>query len=196
MAMDGLAGAIATAGLALFAKLYIDWLERARERRSVAAAIAGELTAYLTLLKPVQFATNLRNLKYLNSDELKARLAAFPELPNSHPVFDKISEKLGRLPVQEIVDISAAYNVVTGMRLHIKKWPSEEFLRADRFYQIAVFEAVADAVERQAGPASNLINRLEWIARQGSWSAFLVGSDPPIDLPATRFLAKLLSPPS
>jgi hypothetical protein len=50
--------AFTTAALALLAKIASDWMQRHYDRQGIAAALAGEIGAYLNLLKPDNFSNN------------------------------------------------------------------------------------------------------------------------------------------
>jgi hypothetical protein len=87
----------------------------------IAAALAGEINAYVDLLSAKidgrDAAASYRLAAGLNQDARLVWLRTIPPLPSAHPVFDKVAEKIGQLPHAEAYAISRFYNVITGMRL-------------------------------------------------------------------------------
>jgi hypothetical protein len=80
--------ALLTLAGGIIAKVAYDRWERWHEKRSIAAAIAGELGAYLSLMKADTMAAALRTLAATERIARVGLLQGFPPLPTSHPVFD------------------------------------------------------------------------------------------------------------
>lgn len=164
-----LATALFTAALALTGKVLFDLWGRCRERRGLAAALAGEIGAYVDLLDPPATAANYRAMGTLDREKRRACLRAIPTLPTTHPVFDKVADRLGLLPYAEAFGVSRIYNAVTGLRLVLAGMSSEPFLEADDDLQRNRIEFVAAALEREGRFARDLVRRLRCISGQGIW---------------------------
>ena len=112
--MLALTTALFTAALALLGKIGFDLWGRQRDRRGLAGALAGEIGAYLDLLNGDTLSAAYRQIAALDRDLRVGRLRSLPALPTTHPVFDKVAEKLGTLPHAAAYGVSRFYNVVTG----------------------------------------------------------------------------------
>jgi hypothetical protein len=120
------------AGLIGFAaKIGNDIRTEHEARKAIAAAIAGELGAYLRLSDPAQTAENIMFLATIPYVERAIILqSVFSNLPSGHPVFDRIADRIGTLSPQAAHGISEAYNIITSMRLHMTHLASENFGKA------------------------------------------------------------------
>ena len=164
--MDGLAGAIFTAALALAGKVAFDFWERHRQRSSIAAALAGEIGAYFTLLNPRITATNYRTLASMAYEMRCARLRSMGKLPSGHPVFDKVADKVGLLPTTEAFDVSKTYNIITGLRILVSDLSSDEIVSADSAAQQGRLLVIADILTEHHQPMCDLVTRLKQIAER------------------------------
>jgi hypothetical protein len=165
--MVPLATAFFTATLALLGNIFVSVLGRHRERRSIAAALAGEIGAYIRHINPSTTVESYRKVAAFDHAMRRRRLNSMPQrLPDNHPVFDKVADKIGLLPVAEAEDVSSLYNVITGMRLMIAGLSSEEIANADDEVQIAYLNSIAETIKRNHQPALDLIERLKGIANQ------------------------------
>jgi hypothetical protein len=88
-------------------------------------------------------------------------------LPDNHPVFDELASKLGMLRHEDAYSISRIYNIVTGLRLLLKGFSLEAFSDLTDEEQITNLHMVAEMVEREDGPARELVRRLREQAEQG-----------------------------
>ena len=148
---------------------FLSLVRRDRERRSIAAALAGEIGAYDQNLDPPAVVAAYREIAGLDDMTRGRLLKSMPaKLPDTHPVFDKVAEKIGLLPVDEARSVSAFYNDVTGMRLITSSLPSDGF--ADRKkVQVATLNPLANEIERHHPRTLDLIERLEGIAHESHW---------------------------
>ncbi len=172
--MDALAGAIGAAALALAAKILYDMWVRHQERRGIAGALAGEIGAYITLLKPMQTADSFRKIATIERKERVKVLRAMPAPPNNHPVFDAVAHKIGLLSAQDALDTSAFYNVVTGFRIHVTNFASEKFLDAQDEIHTGLLNSLAETIEAEAPKVELLVKRLQRTASERFWSRNLV----------------------
>ncbi len=176
--MLALTTALFAATLALLGKIGFDVWGRHRDRRSIASAIAGEIEAYIELLNGPETSAGYRLLA--TAGDRAGRIAMFravPNLPTSHPVFDKVADKIGLLPIAEAYGISRIYNVVTGMRLLISGMSSQGFIDASDHIQVHRMIFVSDTMEREVAAARALVARLKRVSRQNLW-CWVGGCDP------------------
>jgi hypothetical protein len=158
--------ALITATMALVAKIIFDAFDRYRLRQGVAAGLAGEIRAYIELLQPEKMSAALRAFARLPRAERIIKLSAFGPLPSSHPVFDKVADRIGLLSVDIALDISKFYNVVTGFRLLATGASTERFLNLPDEIQTAQLEFVAAGIEKYILGSATLTAQLEAMARQ------------------------------
>lgn len=158
--MLALTVALLTAALAVGSKILSDHWTLHQQTRGVAAALAGEIGAYLQLLNLPTTVPAYRTIAALHGDDRRKCLRLIFKPPIGHPVFDKIADKLGLLPIAEARDVSQIYNVVTGMRIFLAGFSSKEFLEADDEYQVGFINHVADEIEKYHPIAEALIVRL------------------------------------
>lgn len=149
--------------------LYDMWV-RHQERRGIAGALAGEIGAYITLLKPMQTANSFRKIATIERKERVKVLRAMPAPPNNHPVFDAVAHKIGLLSAQDALDTSAFYNVVTGFRIHVTNFASEKFLDAQDEIHTGLLNSLAETIEAEAPKVELLVKRLQRTASERFWS--------------------------
>lgn len=168
--MFALTTAFIAATLALLGKIGFDVWGRHRERRGIAGALAGEIGAYVDLLNPETTPAAYRAVAALDRNQRLERLRGFPPLPTSHPVFDKVADKIGVLPYQAAYGISRVYNVITGMRLALASMSAAGFLEAcDEVQQGRLF-FVAEAIEQEGKTARDVVTLLKKVSQQSLWS--------------------------
>jgi len=177
-----LAVAFIAAALALVGHIFYDQWKRHHERRAIAGALAGELGAYIELLQPAVSPKHFRTIAdpRISREARQRGLRSMAPPPNSHPVFDKVADKIGLLDVRDAVEVSEVYNVVTGMRLHIANLSTDAFLAAPDEGHIALLNIIASAIEKYAGEGGKavvLVDRLMAVSRERfrctvSWPRF------------------------
>ena len=183
-----LAAAIFTAALGLMAKVLFDLWGR---YRGVAGALAGELGAYIDLVRPAETAGNLRTTAGLGREDRLMVLRTYPALPTSHPVFDKVADKRGVLAYQEALGVSRAYNVVTGMRLLMMNMSTPGFLDATDGVHQQRLNFIAETMEREGPTGLELVAMLKGTAAEGFWT-FVRGS---VAVREGRLASPLPAPP-
>lgn len=161
--MEAIAWAIFSAALALVGKLGFDMWVRRADRRSMAAALAGEIGGYIRNLKPAETASNLRQIAALSREERQANLAALPVLPTGHPAYDKLADKIGLLPPELTQAVSGFYNAVTGLRLLGNHLSSKPFLEASDKFQMEYISSIAKGIDDYIAPAQRTVIHLEKI---------------------------------
>src|SRR5215469_4849846 len=157
------------AALALIGNIAFAILRQCRERRSIAAALAGEIGACMTLLNPPAAADNFRELAALDHATRCMRLKALPEAIEAHTVFDKVAGKIALLPAAEALEVSAIYTVFTGMRTILGKLSGVQFAETDDTMQIMTLKHVASMLDQRQESAQELIRRLHRIADESPW---------------------------
>jgi hypothetical protein len=167
--MTALTVALFAAALAVLGNILFSLWRDYRERRSIAAALAGEIGAYMQLLDPPKAAEHYRKLAAIDYPTRCQRLRAFPKSVEGHPVFDKVAEKIGLLPATEALDVSMIYNIVTGMRTVLGNLSTTEFADGDDAMQIATLSYIADTLDQRHQPTQDLIRRLRRIAEESPW---------------------------
>ena len=158
--MESVSAALYTAALALFGKVAFDAWTRSRERRAIAAGLAGEIGAYLELLNPQQHGQNLRTWAAADPKNRAAMLKAIPSLPTNHPVFDAVAGKIGHLTPDQARGVSRIYNVVTGMRLLMAGMSSDSFAALPENIQNFNLEYIAKSIEDEEPRTKRLIAEL------------------------------------
>jgi hypothetical protein len=166
--------ALWVAALGLFGKILYDFWNRQHERRNVAAALAGELGAYLSLIEPTPLADIYRKLAAAPFDERRRRLASLAAPPTGHPVFDKLAGKLGLLSAAHARSVSRVYNVVTGMRQLQAHLPSPRFIESGDDIQRSLLQYLAAGLEQYLPEARALVTELEAVSRQTVWSVAMM----------------------
>jgi len=77
------------------------------------------------------------------------------------------TQKIGLLPSDDALGVSAIYNVVTGMRMLISSLSSDKVANADDEVPKAMLIRMADEIEKQCLDAQHLVERLKRISAQG-----------------------------
>jgi hypothetical protein len=171
--MESLATALFVAALALLGKVSFDAWNRHHERRTIAAALAGEIAAYISPFEREPAAESFRKIAELPTAIRQQRMAGFPVPPSGHPVFDKVAGRIGLLSASHARDVSRFYNAVTAFRIFITNLSSEKFLKADDDYQKAMLQRIAATIETQLPLAQALVKSLEEVSRDRSWNSLL-----------------------
>lgn len=161
--------AFMTVAVTLAGKMTLDIWHRHCERRGIAGALAGEIGAYMKLLDPPNLAENLRDISKLDYATRKNRLRSFPKTPTGHPAFDRLADRIGLLPAAEAEDVSAIYNVVSGMRVLVSNFSDPQFVTVDDKMQIEYFTTLANRIEQECKSMGDLTDRLKKISRQSFW---------------------------
>ena len=169
--MLALTTAILTAILAIIGKILVDVRQRGQDRRGLAAALAGEIAAYIEPFQTRDVVVSMRVIAKYDRAERRSRLAGFPPLPTGHPVFDALASKVGLLPPELAKGVSGFYNKITGLRLLMGNVSSDRFLDADDAIQVGCLEEVARIVEVGLAPAQTLVDALSVEAQR---SIFLI----------------------
>ena len=179
--MSALTTAFSAAALAVLGKIVFDVWARYRERRGIAGALAGEISAYVDFLKPETTSATFRSLAALGREQRLDWLRTYPPLPTSHPVFDKVADKIGILPFRVARGVSRTYNLVTGIRLLLSSMTTPGFLEASDAVQQGRLIVVAEALGREDPAARDLIAMLHHISQQSFWR-YIRGGDPQLAL--------------
>jgi hypothetical protein len=164
--MDAFAAAIGTAALALLSKVFYDFWSRWREQRGIAAALAGELRAHLSFVKP-DMPEHFRQTTKVERSVRMSRFRALPKPTAGFPVFDKIADKIGLLTPQEAAGVSAMYSLITAFRTHTGNLSSESFLASDDAYHTVILTILADMIDDNLPKAKELLEQLDKTANQG-----------------------------
>lgn len=164
--MTAIGIAVISGAVALCGKIILDIWASCRTRKTTAAALGGELGAYLRLLSPDQFVQRLHTLAAMTRDERIFHLKAFPVPPISHPVFDKLADKIGGVSPKAARGVSEAYNIVTGVRIHIANFSTSGFLEAPDHVQEIRLRALAEMVKDEKQGIEDTVTLLERTSRQ------------------------------
>jgi hypothetical protein len=135
------------------------------------------MRAYIELLGPEKIVSHVREIAGLPRPDRLTRLSAFGPLPNSHPVFDKVADRIGLLSIDVALQISKFYNVVTGFRLPASGASTDRFMNLPDGVQISQLEFVAAGIEKYILGGVTLTNQLKAIARQ-SFCCYICGCEP------------------
>lgn len=166
--------AVVTAAAAFLTKIGLDIRAEHQARKAVAAALAGELGAYLRLLQPERTVENIRARANIPYDERVIRLRSQPSLPSGHPVFDRIADKIGSLSPEAARGVSEAYNIITSGRLLLTFMSSDKFLEAPDQLQVNHINFMADMFGQEIEGMRRTIALLDRLSRQ-SFRCYLVG---------------------
>jgi hypothetical protein len=168
--------AVITGLIGLLTKIGIDIRTEHQGRKAVAAALAGELGAYLRLLQPERTTENIKILAKTPYDERVIRLRGLFSLPSGHPVFDRVADKIGSLSPEAARGISEAYNIITCGRLLLVSMSSDTFLQAPDQVQVTRITVMADMFAQEIPGMRNTIALLDRLSRQ-SFRRYLMGCD-------------------
>lgn len=164
--MWAIALAIVTAAIGFIAKLGHDvWAEH-QARKAIAAAIGGELSAYIRLLQPEKTIENFKHLAAMDHETRKAVLPGLFNLPTGHPVFDRVADKIGLLAPDAARGISEAYNIITSGRLMVSSFSSNPFINLPDPVQKIRIETLAEMFIGEIEGIRRTITLLESLSRQ------------------------------
>ncbi len=161
--------AVVGAALSVAGKIVFDLWQRSKEHRGIAAGLAGEIRAYLDLLNLPSTAKAYRDMAGTSRAARIEWLRTLGPFPSTHPVFDKVADKLGYLGVEDAYAVSRIYNVVTGFRLILANMSSPGFVAAGDPLHAAAIDFVVTTMEREARCADHLIERLRLRAERSPW---------------------------
>lgn len=171
--MLALTVAFFTAAFALVGKIISDRWERHRQLCGIATALADEIGAYMKQLDPPTTVASFRMIAAMDHETRRRRLRSMLKPPSGHPVFDKVADRIGLLPVTAAENVSSIYNVVTGLRIAVSSLSSSEVTEADDEVQIAILNRIADGLEQNHLPAQNLVRQLGEISQQSFLSSWM-----------------------
>jgi hypothetical protein len=146
--------------------LQILW-QRDQNCRGIAAALAGEIGAYMRLRNPAVRPAFLREIAKYDYDKRRQYLRAVPRSSEGHPVFDKVADKIGLLPAAVAEDVSAIYTAITVMRSAFSYLAD-----IDDKDQSDFLVSLATRIEEGIPDAHHLVTRLQRISRR-HWRARL-----------------------
>jgi hypothetical protein len=167
--VNALTVAVWAAALALIGNMVFTILRLYRERRSIAAALAGEIGTYITLLDPPATSQNFRELAALDQATRRVRLRELGKAVEGLSVFDKIANKIAVLPKAEALEVCAVYPFFTGMRTILNNLSGAQFGEADDPMQIMTLNHVASMLDQRQQSMQELIRRLGRLADESLW---------------------------
>ena len=159
-------------------KIRLDIRIKHQSRKSVAAALAGELGAYLRLLQPEQTVEHIkaRLLQRFLAKSDSSSCAARSLFQLAIPVFDRVADKIGGLPPEAARGISEAYNIMTAGRLLLTSMSSDSFLQSPDEAQVARIIVMADRFGQEIEGMQRIIALLERLSHQ-SFRCYLMACD-------------------
>ena len=108
--------ALLGASLAILSSYALESYKRHRDMQGIAGAIHGEISAIVRMTKESNIVENLSIIKY-NVNSTNPKLNGMSSaIPNYHPVYDKIADKIGVLPADIPEKVSMFYNYLFGFR--------------------------------------------------------------------------------
>lgn len=158
--------AIITGVIGFLTKIYLDIRTEHQARKAVAAAISGELSAYLRLSRPEESIKNIRGLAELRYEERCLHLRGLFSLPSVHPVFDRVADQIGSLAPEAARGISEAYNIITSARLLLMSMSSEPFVQLPDQTQIARINVMTDMFAQEIEGMRKTVFLLDRLSRQ------------------------------
>jgi hypothetical protein len=164
--MLALTAAFLTAAIALVGKVIFDSWGRYRDRQGVASALAGETQAYIVFLKRRMLLESLHILIAASREDRLSGLRVFGQLPASHPVFDRVADRIGLLSVETAFELSKLYNSVSRLRLIMSELSSDRFIALLDDQQIEIIEQLVVGIEEHIMPAQSLVDHLKATAAQ------------------------------
>jgi hypothetical protein len=166
--------AVVTGVIGVLTKIGLDIRTEHQARKAVAAALAGELGAYLRLSQPERTAETIKALAKIPYAERVVLLRGLFSLPSGHPVFDRLADKIGCLSPEAARGISEAYNVITCARLLLVSMSSDAFLQAPDQVQVTRITVMSDMFAQEIEGMRNTITLLDRLSRQ-SFLCYLMG---------------------
>ncbi len=164
--MLALTAAFLTAAIALVGKVIFDRWGRYRDRQGVASAQAGETQAYIVFLKRRMLLESIHALIADSREDRLSGLRVFGQLPTSHPVFDRVADKIGLLSVETAFELSKLYNSVSRLRLIMSEFSSDRFIALLDDQQIEIIGQLVVGIEEHIMPAQSLVEHLKETAAQ------------------------------
>jgi hypothetical protein len=158
--------AVVTGVIGFLTKIGLDIRSEHQARKAVAAALAGELGAYLRLSQPERTAETIKALAKIPYDERVVLLRGLFSLPSGHPVFDRVADKIGGLSPDAARGISEAYNIITCVRLLLVSMSSDTFLQAPDQVQVTRITVMADMFAQEIEGIRRTIALLDRLSRQ------------------------------
>ncbi len=125
----------------------------------MAAALAGEIGAYLELSNARQLPETYR--KMAKSVDAVASRGATPDPPTGHPVFDAVAGDLGLLTTDLAKRVSEFYNVVSVWRSFMRQLKSPEFNAMPAELRVRIINNFADLFEPKIDDFFKLLADLE-----------------------------------
>lgn len=168
--------AIVTGVFGFLAKIGLDIRTEHQARKAIAAALAGELGAYLRLSDPERTAEHIKAIAKMPYVERIIRLRGLFSLPSGHPVFDRVADKIGSLSPEAARGISEAYNIISGARLLLESMSSDAFLQAPDEVQVARITVMADRFAQEIKGMRSTAALLDRLSRQ-SFRCYLMACD-------------------
>jgi hypothetical protein len=168
--------AIVTGVIGFLTKIALDIRAEHQARKSVAAALAGELGAYLRLSQAERMAENIKTFTKIPYEERITLLCGLFSLPSGHPVFDRIADKIGVLSPQAARGISEAYNIITSARLLLVSISSDAFLQAPDQVQVTRITVMADMFALEIEGMRKTVALLDRLSNQ-SFRCYLMACD-------------------
>lgn len=174
--MWAIALAVVTGVTGFLTKIVLDIRAEHQARKAIAAALAGELGAYLRLSQPEQTAESIKLFAKIPHDKRADYLRGLFTLPSGHPVFDRVADKIGGLSPEAARGISEAYNIITCARLILMAMSSESFLQASDEVQVTRITVMADMFAKEIEGMRRTVTLLDRLSRQ-SFRCYLMGCD-------------------
>jgi len=168
--------AVVTGVIGFLTKIGIDIRAEHQARKAIAAALAGELGAYLRLSQPERTVENVKTFAKIPYDERIVRLRGLPSPPSGHPVFDRVADKIGSLSPEAARGISEAYNIITGARLLLAYMSSDPFLQAPDQVQVILITVMTDMFAQEIEGMRRTVALLDRLSRQ-SFRCYLMDCD-------------------
>lgn len=168
--------AVVTGVIGFLTKLGLDIRAEHQARKSVAAALAGELGAYLRLSQPERTVENIKALANIPYNDRITRVRGLFILPSGHPVFDRVADKIGGLSPEAARGISEAYNIITCARLLLASLSSDNFLAASDQMQVTRITVMTDMFAQEIEGMRRTIALLDRLSRQ-SFCCYFMGSE-------------------
>jgi hypothetical protein len=167
--MGAVIAAIIAALLGFLARIAYDVWVAHEGRKAIAAALAGELRAYLQLSNPEHMIDNLRKCAQNPHAERIVALKALPPMPSGHPVFDRVADRIGTLSPEAARGVSEAYNIMTSGRMLLTHMSAPAFLDAPDHVQQIQIGTMIDIFSRETDEMRRTVELLDRLSRQTLW---------------------------
>jgi hypothetical protein len=167
--MLALSTALITAALAIWGKILSDRWTLHQQKCGIAAALAGEIDGIMRSRTPTQLGEALLKLADFSHEERNKILQATSKVAGGSPVFEKIADKVGLLPVNEAADVCRIYGYIRGLNLNMDRFTSADFAKIDDRMQMAAIKAAVKNLQENYPLSQDLVARLTVIAKQEFW---------------------------